>query len=177
MYTQKVGIITSKPQYMDLRNFILFSNKIKIDVVDSVLNTIKKKKENLFKLIISSPFHLDKVKNELQKFTSLSIVHITKTGIYKDNIIDKEYEYLDISPKGVSKGNALQFLCKYLGLNKQNILSIGDNLNDINMFQVSSISAAVNNAPEEVKKASNYITFNSAENGAFAEAVYKFVPF
>lgn len=172
-----VGIITPKPEYMDLRNFILFSNRIKLEIVDSVFNKIKEKQEPIFKLIVSSPFHLDKAKSDLLNLTNLSITHITKTGMYKDTIIDKEYEYLDISPKNVTKGNALDTLCKYLNLSRQNILSIGDNLNDINMFKVSNISAAVCNAHEKVKKASNYITNKSAENGAFAEAVYKFVQF
>ena len=162
---------------MDLRNFILFPNKIKLEIVDSVLDKIKSDNQTVFKLIISSPFHLDKVKKDLSELTNLSITHITKTGIYKDDIIDKEYEYLDISPYNVSKGNALNILCKYLNLDKQNILSIGDNINDIGMFKASYISAAVCNAHEEVKKASSYITQNSAENGAFAEAVYKFIKF
>ena len=62
-------------------------------------------------------------------------------------------------------------------VSKEDILSIGDNLNDIDMFRVSGIGAAINNASEEVKKFANYITLNSAENGGFAEAIYKFIPF
>ncbi len=162
---------------MDLRNFILFPHKIKFEIVDSLLNHIQNKKEPIFKLIISSPFHLDKVKHELEKITNLSINHISKTGIYKDTIIDKEYEYLDISPINVSKGNALQILRHYLDIDKKDILSIGDNLNDIAMFDASNIKAAVNNAHDLVKKAANYVTHNSVENGAFAEAIYKFIPF
>lgn len=176
VYTDN-GIITSKPMYMDLRNFILFPNKIKFETVDSVINHIQNKKESILKLIISSPFHLSKAKEELEKITHLSITHISKTGIYKDDIIDKEYEYLDISPINVTKGNALQILSHYLKLDKKEILSIGDNLNDIDMFKVSNISAAVGNAHEQVKKIASYITHNSAENGGFAEAVYKFVSF
>ena len=171
------GIITSKPMYMDLRNFILFPNKIKFETVDSVLNHIQNKKESISKLIISSPFHLSKAKEELEKITNLSINHIFKTGIYRDDIIDKEYEYLDISPINVTKGNALQILTNYLQVNKNEILSIGDNLNDIDMFKFSTISAAVNNAHDQVKKFASYITHNSVENGGFAEAIYKFISF
>ena len=65
----------------------------------------------------------------------------------------------------------------YLNLEKNDILSIGDNMNDITMFQSSGFSAAVNNAYDEVKKVASYTTTNSAENGGFAEAIYRFIPF
>lgn len=175
-YTDK-SIITSKPMYMDLRNSILFPNKIKFEIVNSILDYIYLSSESILKLIISSPNSLLKIKNQLEKNTNLSITHISKTGVYKDNIINKEYEYLDISPINVTKGNALKILSNYLHLDKSNILSIGDNLNDIDMFKVSDTSVAVNNAHILVKNASNYITQKSADNGGFSEAIYKFIPY
>lgn len=175
-YTDQ-GIITTNPLYMDLRNSILFPGKIKFDIVDSVLEYIQKENPVIMKLIISSPNELAEVKNSLEKSTNLNITHIVKKGIYKDNIIDKEYEYLDIAPINVTKGNALQVLIDYLKLSKEDILSIGDNINDIDMFKVSGIGAVINNACDEVKKFGSYITLNSAENGGFAEAIYKFIPF
>jgi len=175
-YTED-GIITTNPLYMDLRNSILFSGKIKVEIVDSVLDYIQKENCIVLNMIISSPSGLSEVKEDLEKNTNLSIMHISKTGIYKDKLIDKEYEYLDISPSNVTKGNALQVLSNYLKLQKEDILSIGDNLNDIDMFESSGIGIAVNNAYDEVKKIANYTTYNSAENGGFAEGIYKFIPF
>lgn len=176
IYTEN-GIVSTNLLYMDLRNSILLPDKINFEIVDSITNYIKAKNSIVFKLIISAPSNLAQVKKELEENTNLTITHIYKTGIYKDKIIDKEYEYLDISPLNVTKGNALQVLSNYLKLQKEDILSIGDNLNDIDMFQSSGIGAAVSNAYDEVKKAATYITSHSAENGGFAEAIYKFIPF
>lgn len=175
-YTEN-GIVTTNLEYMDLRNSILFPDKIKFEIVDSVLDYIKKQNCTVFKLIISSYSNLSKIKEELESTTNLTITHITKTGKYKDKIIDKEYEYLDISPLNVTKGKALEVLSQYLELNKEDILSVGDNINDIDMFRASGIGAAVNNAYDEVKQVANYVTANSVENAGFAEAIYKFVPF
>lgn len=175
-YTE-TSIITPKLSYMDLRNSILFPDKVNIKIVDSVLDYAKAEKEPILKLIVSSTSSLLKVKEELEKATNLNIIHITKTGIYKDNVINKEYEYLDISPLNATKGNALQVLSNYLDVQKDDILSIGDNINDIDMFKVSNISVAVNNACDQVKLNANYVAKNSVENGAFAEAIYKFIPF
>jgi len=168
-------IITPAPLYMDLRNSILFSDKLKLKVIPSLYNYMEKEAPSVFKLVISSPTSLSYVKKELEELSNLNITHIVKTGMYRDNIIDKEYEYLDISPSNVSKGQALITLSKYLNLDRQNILSIGDNLNDIDMFKVSNFSVAVNNANSLVKNYANYITTNSVSNSGFAEAVYKFV--
>ena len=175
-YTEK-GIITTNPLYMDLRNSILFPNKIKFKIVTSVLDYIQKENPAVLKLIVSSPQELSSIKTALENVTNLNITHIFKKGKYKDKIIDKEYEYLDIAPNNVTKGNALQVLMDYLKVSKEDILSIGDNLNDIDMFQVSGIGAAINSASDEVKKFASYITLNSAEDGGCAEAIYKFIPF
>lgn len=173
-YTENT-IITEKLMYMDLRNSILFSDTIQLKIVNSVLDYIEKEKPIILKLVLSSSCNLYHIKEELEKVTNLSIVHINKTGIYKDTIINKEYEYLDISTFEVSKGNALNKLKNYLNLEKEDILSIGDNINDITMFESSGIGVAVNNAYDEVKKVANFTTSNSAENGGFAEAIYKFI--
>lgn len=175
-YTES-SIVTPKLLYMDLRNSILFPDKVNIKIVDSVLDYAKSEKDPILKLIVSSTSSLLKVKEELEKATNLNIIHITKTGIYKDNVINKEYEYLDISPLNVTKGNALQMLSGYLDVPKDDILSIGDNINDIDMFKASNISVAVNNACDQVKSNADYVAKNSVENGAFAEAIYKFIPF
>lgn len=174
-YTEN-GIVTTNLEYMDLRNSILFPNKIKFEIVDSVLDYIQKQNSTVFKLIFSSSTSLSKLKDELQSSTNLTIMHITKKGIYKDKIIDKEYEYLDVSPLNVTKGSALEVLSQYLELKKEDILSVGDNINDIDMLRASGIGAAVNNAYDEVKQVANYVTTNSAENAGFAEAIYKFIP-
>ncbi len=175
-YTEN-SIITPKPLYMDLRNSVLYHDKVNFEIVNSVLDYAKGNDNSILKLIISSTSSLLEVKEDLEKSTNLNITYITKTGIYKDHIIDKEYEYLDISPVDVSKGSALETLSNYLNLQKDDILSIGDNINDIAMFKVSNISVALNNANDKVKSSANYISKNSVENGGFAEAIYKFIPF
>ena len=175
-YTED-SIITQNLEYMDLRNSILFPSQIKIKIVKNISEYIKKERPTILKLVISSKNNIEELKVELEKRTSLSIVCISKTGKYEDQIIDKEYEYLDISPLNLSKGKALKILEDYLKLPKENILSIGDNINDIDMFRESGIGAAVNNAYDEVKNVANYVTTNSVDNAGFAEAVYKFVPF
>lgn len=173
-YTED-SIITTKLMYLDLRTSILSKDKMNFQIVPSVLDYIKQEKPTILKLVISSPASLSNLKKALEEKANFSITYVRKTGIYRDTIIDKEYEYLDISPSNVTKGKALEQLKNYLNLETAEVLSIGDNINDIPMFEASGVGVAVNNAYDEVKEVASFTTSQSAENGGFAEAIYKFI--
>lgn len=169
------GIISEKLEYLDLRNSLLFPGKIEIKEVSDIYNTLVTGNAQILQLVLSSVEDLSEFKAKLQQVEGISITHIRKKGKYRDNIIDKDYEYLDISTSNVSKGNSVSTLSNYLNIPKEQILAIGDNINDISMFNVAGIGVSVNNAYDEVKEAADFVTENSAGDGGFAEAIYKFI--
>ena len=57
------------------------------------------------------------------------------------------------------------------------MLAIGDNLNDLSLIENAGIGVAVNNAYPEIKEVAKFTTKAPVEEGAFAEAIYKFVKF
>ncbi len=69
----------------------------------------------------------------------------------------------------------LDILGKYLSVNKDEIMAIGDNLNDLDMVKNSGIGVAVANAYSDLKDVAKYTTQNNVAEGGFAEAVYKFI--
>ena len=169
------GIITEKLAYLDLRNSLCFPGKIEIREVSNISNTLITESESILQLVVSSSDDLSKVKDKLQNVNGISITHIRKRGKYRDNIIDKDYEYLDISASNVSKGNGVKALSEYLNIPKSEILAIGDNINDMSMFKIAGIGVAVSNSYDEVKSLADFVTKNSAGTGGFAEAIYKFI--
>lgn len=175
-------IITEELLYLDLRNYKLqknniYNNKLEFKIVPDLLEYISKKEIPISKVVISSTTSLEKVQMEILNTLDVSVLNIKKYGKFKDKVIDKEYEYLDIIPKNVSKGNALEFLGNYLKINKDEILAIGDNLNDLDMVEKAGVGIAVNNAYSELKQVANYTTKKNVEQGGFAEAIYKFIEF
>ncbi len=118
---------------------------------------------------------LDLIKNHIFNTLNLGIQHIKKTGKYKDLIINKEYEYLDITPKNIGKGYALNFLSNFLNVNTKDILAIGDNVNDIDMLKVSGIGVTLADSYDEIKEVATYTTENTVQDSGFAEAIYKYV--
>ena len=64
---------------------------------------------------------------------------------------------LNIVKKGVSKRNGIEIVCKILGVPLDEIATIGDSPNDINMLEGIKYSFAMENARESVKQSANYI--------------------
>ena len=180
LYTEN-EVITPELLYMDLRNFILkdsiYHSDLKFKIVPDIQKYITENHPAVFKLIISSLSNLSDLKNTLDQKTSLTIYRVKKSNEYKDRIINKEYEYLDITPSKTNKNEALSILTKYLELSSSEVMAIGDNLNDIDMIQNSGVGVAVANAYDDVKKVATYTTTNNVENSGFAEAVYKYISF
>jgi len=181
IYTDK-KIITEELKYMDLRNYKLqqenyYDTSLEITVVDNLKQYLQFNKTEVCKLIISSENNLSTIKNEILENQNVSITTIRKYGEYKDTTINKEYEYLDITPQNINKDNALKILKDYLHIENNEIMAIGDNLNDLEMVKNSGIGVAVSNAYNELKEVAKYTTVNPVEKGGFAEAVYKFVEF
>ena len=73
---------------------------------------------------------------------------------------------IELNSTNASKGNALYILCKKLGIQLENVLAIGDNENDISMLQAAGISAAMENAEDDVKQAAKFVAGNNEEDGA-----------
>lgn len=173
-------VITEKLEYLDLRNHKLQDSNdsgLSFKIVDNIGDYIKAHNPEIFKLVISDSSSTKVVKGEIENKFDLSITTIRKFGEYKDFIIDKEYEYLDITSKNTNKQVALEFLGNYLNVKPEEMLTIGDNLNDFDMVRKAGIGVAVANAYDELKQVAKYTTKNSVDQGGFAEAVYKFVEF
>lgn len=172
-------VITEKLMYMDLRNYKLNGSKdsrsLTFKTVDNIKDYINTNRPQIFKLVISSEDSLESVKNTILDKLDVSIQHIKKTKQFKDVIINKEYEYLDVTPKNIGKGYALNYLSNFLHVDSNDIMAIGDNVNDIDMLQSCGIGVTLADSYDEIKKIATYTTTNSVENSGFAEAVNKFV--
>jgi len=177
LYTEN-EVITEKLMYMDLRNFEINKQNnlgLKFKLVSDIREYALTTKDDIFKTIISSEKSLNLAKTQLESCSNFNVTLINKTGQYKDNVINKDYIYLDISPKNINKSFAISYLSNYLNLKNEDILSIGDNLNDLDMVKNSGIGVAVGDAYEELKSVATYTTEKTASNGAFAEAIFKFI--
>lgn len=77
----------------------------------------------------------------------------------------KSYDSAIITNRLADKGIALEALIQYYGYEKDDILSFGDNINDIPMLMASGTGVAMGNAVSPVKDIADYITLSNNDDG------------
>ncbi|MCL2165287.1 MAG: Cof-type HAD-IIB family hydrolase [Oscillospiraceae bacterium] len=90
------------------------------------------------------------------------------------NCVCSDPEFFEILPENVSKGRGLEIIAESLGIPMEQVIAIGDHLNDISMLKVAGLGVAVRNAEEEVLAAADYITSSNDEDGV-AEVIEKVI--
>ncbi|MFD2617775.1 Cof-type HAD-IIB family hydrolase [Terrilactibacillus laevilacticus] len=81
------------------------------------------------------------------------------------NMVTSGTGNFEIMANGVSKGHALKLLAKHLNIQLDQTVAIGDNYNDLSMFEVAGISVAMGNAYQDIKEACQMITKRCEEDG------------
>jgi Cof subfamily protein (haloacid dehalogenase superfamily) len=81
---------------------------------------------------------------------------------------------VEINSRNATKGRALETLAKHLNIPQENVLAIGDNINDLEMIEYAGIGVAVRNAVPEALAIADYITSSNEHNGV-AKAVLKYL--
>ncbi len=76
-------------------------------------------------------------------------------------------------PRG-TKAVALDLLAAHLGTPMENVMAIGDWVNDVGMLRAAGIGVAMGDAPREVREAAAWVTGSVAEDGV-AAAIERFV--
>ncbi|TFB09689.1 HAD family hydrolase [Candidatus Marinimicrobia bacterium MT.SAG.3] len=79
--------------------------------------------------------------------------------------------FLEIKSTGDSKGKGLKFLREYYELSQDQVLAVGDYLNDYELFNEAGLSIAVANATDGLKERADLITDRTNEEGAVAEVI------
>jgi transaldolase len=82
--------------------------------------------------------------------------------------------YLDVTNPKANKGVVIERLSRYLNIPMECIATLGDQLNDVLMFQKSGLSIAMGNASDEIKRQAMCVTTSFNEEG-FANAVEQFI--
>ena len=81
---------------------------------------------------------------------------------------------IEFIPKLANKSNGLNALIQLLDIKAENIMTIGDELNDYEMVKMAGLGVAMENGHPEVKRVADELTLTNNENGV-AHAIRKFV--
>ena len=155
--------------------------KTSITLVDNIYNYIKNmQNEKVMKIFIC-----DKTKSIfnsiIRKFKTLDDVEVLDVSHMSRKLIKHgskevpiEYYYTEISTQNVDKWDAIQFLINKLGIKKEEVIAIGDNINDKKMIQNAGLGITMAGSTPNVVEVADYVTSSNDEEGV-AKAIKKFL--
>lgn len=136
---------------------------IKVEVSEDITEIVGTEINEIYKFVF-----IEDDKNKLLHFReALKFIE----GI---NISSSWHNNVEVMNKGVSKGEGLKQLCKKLNIDRSQVVAIGDNENDVSMFQVAGLAVAMENGEDIVKEYSHVITDTNDQDGV-AKAIEKYV--
>ncbi|MCR8844526.1 Cof-type HAD-IIB family hydrolase [Paenibacillus sp. SC116] len=90
------------------------------------------------------------------------------------NVMRSKPFFLEFTEDGVNKGTSLNHLIQQLGIERSEVIAMGDGYNDVAMLEFAGLAVAMGNAPDEIKQIADYVTDTNMNDGV-AKAVEHFV--
>ena len=86
---------------------------------------------------------------------------------YEDrfDFILRDPTFYEIVPKGYSKATGIEFLCRHLGIKREDTMGFGDSTNDMPMLEYTGISVAMGGGNPDIFPVVDYVTAPVMEDG------------
>lgn len=81
------------------------------------------------------------------------------------NVFRSDPFFVELLPRYVDKGVAVEKLIKHLEIPREKVICIGDSYNDLPMLRFAGMGVAMGNAQQEVKEMADYVTASNDEDG------------
>ncbi|MBU3569804.1 Cof-type HAD-IIB family hydrolase [Priestia aryabhattai] len=95
-------------------------------------------------------------------------------GISDFEISNSSLTNLEINALGINKAKGIMTVCDRLGISMDEVIAMGDSLNDMAMIEAAGCGIAMGNAQAAVKEAADWVTDTNVNNGV-AKAISHWV--
>jgi hypothetical protein len=85
----------------------------------------------------------------------------------------RDFSLVDVNAAGCSKGRTLARWADGLGIRADEVMAVGDNLNDLDMLDYAGVPVVMGNAAAALKAHGYHVTGSHDEDG-LADAIYRF---
>jgi len=144
---------------------LIEENEGHINMVDERVISAHEKYGTRFPQPRTFPNHYDRIVYQAIAFCdeldeSLFLPHLKgcKTARWDEYAVD-------IMPQDSDKSKGVLAVCEYYGYEPENVLCIGDALNDVEMLSLAGISIAMDNARSEAKAVADFVTDDIDQDG------------
>ena len=118
------------------------------------------------------PIKIIAISNDISKLENAAKLLSENTNI---SVTSSGANNIEIMHKDATKGEALKEIAKIYGVNLENAVAIGDNLNDQAMLDIVGYSVAMKNGNTILKEQAKYVTEKTNSEGGVADTVFKLI--
>ncbi len=153
-------------------------NKTQINIVENIYNYISNRDEKVVKITICDNHQVifNSIMRKLKEISEIEVLEVSHMSrkIIKQGTEDVpiEYFYTEISAKNVDKWNAIEFLKEKMKIEKNEIIAIGDNMNDKTMIENAGLGIAMGESTPVIKEIADVVTDTNCNDGV-AKALEK----
>lgn len=152
-----------------------------INIVQNIEEYIKQSgKEKFLKITIcdESKFIFNSIMKRIREIKGIDILEVEYMSKKKIKIgteeIDIQYYYTEITNENVNKWSAIEFLMNKLNIKQEEVVAIGDNMNDKEMIQNSGLGVVMGNSNPKIKDMADVIVSDNNSEGVL-EAINRFI--
>lgn len=155
--------------------------KTNISIVKDMYNYVKNMQGEKFMKVTVCDEHksifnsIIRKLREIDEIEVLDVAHMSRKVIRQGTEeVPVEYFYTEITRENVDKWDALEYLMEKLSKTKDEVMTIGDNINDKKMIENAGFGVVVEGSTPVVTQVADYITDSNDEEGV-AKALQKFI--
>ncbi len=157
------------------------NKKTNVSIVENMYNYVKNLNEEKFlKITIcdESATIFNSIVRTLKEINDVEILEVSHMSrkIIKQGTeeIPIEYYYTEISAKNVDKWDAVEYLARKLDIKNEEIIAIGDNINDKKMIENAGLGVAMEGSAPDVINVASIVTASNDNNGV-AKILEKYI--
>lgn len=146
-------------------------NRTHINIVENVYDYFEQREEKILKIMICDE-HKAVFNSIVRKLKELSEIEVLEVSHMSRKIIKQgtdeialEYFYTEVSAKDVDKWNALEEIISLMNISKEEVVTIGDNANDLKMITNAGLGVAMGESAPYVKQSADIIAPTNDEDG------------
>ena len=118
------------------------------------------------------PIKIIAISNDISKLENAAKLLLENKSI---SVTSSGANNIEIMHKNATKGEALKEIAKIYGINLENAVAIGDNLNDQAMLDIVGYSVAMKNGNTILKEQAKYVTEKTNSEGGVADTIFKLI--
>ena len=149
--------------------------KTKIHIVQDIYKYVKERKEEDYSKMMICDDNNIIFSSIIKKLKMVKNVDVLDVGHMSKKIIKDgteeyplEYYYTEVSSQNVDKWSAILKLIEKLDIQPEEVIAIGDNVNDQTMLENAGLGIAMKNSAPYIQKMADEVTLDNNSNGVAA---------